>query len=63
MIDLVLIQKNANGIHQALEMNQVGPDLIGVFDPLKVEVSGMVQIDDIQIGSPKRWMMAPMSPS
>ena len=29
-------------------MNQVGPDLLGVFDPLKVEVSGMIQIEDIQ---------------
>ena len=48
VIDLVIIQKNANGIHQALEMNQVGPDLLGVFDPLKVEVSGMIQIEDIQ---------------
>jgi hypothetical protein len=48
VIDLVIIQKNENGIHQALEMNQVGPDLLGVFDPLKVEVSGMIQIEDIQ---------------
>ena len=26
----------------------MGPDLLGVFDPLKVEVSGMIQIEDIQ---------------
>lgn len=48
VVDLVIIQKNADGTHKELEINQVGPDLLGVFDPLNVEVSGMIQVEDIQ---------------
>lgn len=48
VIDLVIIQKNEDGSHQALEMNQLGPDLIGIFDPLHVEANGLIQIEDIE---------------
>jgi len=48
VIDLVIIQKNEDGSHQALEINQLGPDLIGVFDPLHVEASGLIQVEDIE---------------
>lgn len=48
IIDLVIIQKKQDGTFEAFELNQLGPDLIGVFDPLKVEVTGMLQVEDIQ---------------
>jgi hypothetical protein len=48
VIDLVIIQKNEDGSHQALEMNQLGPDLIGIFDPLHVEANGLIQVEDIE---------------
>ena len=48
IIDLVIIHKKEDGTYEAFEMNQIGPDLIGVFDPLKVEVNGMLQVEDIQ---------------
>jgi nitrogenase molybdenum-iron protein alpha/beta subunit len=47
VIDLVIIQKDENGHHQALEMQQLSPDLLAVFDPLGVEISGMIQVEDI----------------
>jgi hypothetical protein len=48
VIDLVIIQKNEDGSHEAVEMNQLAPDLMRVFDPLKVEVSGIIQVEDIE---------------
>jgi hypothetical protein len=48
VIDLVVIQKYADGSHQALEMEQLAPDLLSIFDPLEIEISGMVQVEDIE---------------
>jgi hypothetical protein len=47
VIDLVVVQKYADGSHQALEMEQLAPDLLAVFDPLEMEISGLVQVEDI----------------
>ena len=47
VIDLVVIQKAADGTHQALEMEQLAPDLLTLFDPLEMEISGIVQVEDI----------------
>jgi hypothetical protein len=47
VIDLVLIQKYEDGHHQAMEMQQLAPDLIALFDPLEVEISGIIQVEDI----------------
>jgi hypothetical protein len=47
IIDLVVIQKDQHGNHQALEMQQLAPELLSVFDPLEVEISGIVQVEDI----------------
>jgi hypothetical protein len=47
VIDLVIIQKGDDGRHEAVEMNQLAPDVLAVFDPLQIEVSGMIQVEDI----------------
>ena len=47
VIDLIIIQKYEDGTHAALELNQLSPDLLGVFDPLNAEVSGLIQEEDI----------------
>ena len=49
LIDLVVIRKYEDGHHEALEMQQLAPDLLGVFDPLEVEVSGIIQVEDIEM--------------
>jgi hypothetical protein len=47
VVDLVVIQKYEDGRHEAVEMEQLAPDLIEIFDPLNVEVSGIIQVEDI----------------
>jgi len=47
VIDAVILQKYQDGSFQALEINQLSPELLGIFDPLNVEVSGLIQVEDI----------------
>jgi Family of unknown function (DUF6325) len=47
VVDLVIIQKYEDGRHEAVEITQLAPDLIEVLDPLNVEVSGIIQVEDI----------------
>ena len=47
VIDLVIIQKYEDGRHEAMEMQQLTPDLLALFDPLEVEISGIIQVEDI----------------
>jgi hypothetical protein len=47
VIDLVIIQKYEDGHHEALEMQQLAPDLLALFNPLEVEISGIIQLEDI----------------
>jgi hypothetical protein len=48
VIDLVIIQKYEDGHHEAMEMQQLAPDLLALFDPLDVEISGLIQAEDIE---------------
>jgi hypothetical protein len=43
----VVIQKKADGTHTALEMNQLTPELMGAFAPLRADVTGIIQVEDI----------------
>ena len=47
VIDLVIIQKYEDGHHEAMEMQQLAPDLLALFDPLEAEISGIIQVEDI----------------
>jgi hypothetical protein len=47
VIDLVLIQKYKDGHYEAMEMQQLAPDLLALFDPLDIEISGIIQVEDI----------------
>ncbi len=47
VIDLVIIQKYEDGHHEAMEMQQLAPDLLALFDPLEVEITGLIQAEDI----------------
>ncbi len=48
IIDLVIVLKKTDGSYEALEMNQLSPDLVAIFTPLNVETSGLIQEEDIQ---------------
>ena len=47
VIDLILIQKFEDGHHEAVEMQQRAPDLLSIFDPQEVEISGIIQKEDL----------------
>jgi len=47
VIDLVMIQKYEDGHHEAMEMQQLAPDLLALLNPLEVEISGIIQAEDI----------------
>ena len=47
VIDLVVIQKDQAGQHEALELQQLEPEVIAIFDPLMVEISGIIQVEDV----------------
>jgi Family of unknown function (DUF6325) len=47
VIDLVIIQKYADGHHEVAELQQLSKEMLAVFDPLNIEVSGIIQVEDI----------------
>jgi hypothetical protein len=47
VIDLVVVQKDSDGKHEALELQQLAPEVIAIFDPLMVEISGIIQVEDV----------------
>ncbi len=52
VIDLVIIVKDADGVVKVRELQQLDADLLAVFDPLQVDVSGLITAGDIEmIGS------------
>jgi hypothetical protein len=48
VIDLLIIQKNKDGVHRAMEINQLSPELVSIFNPLNAEISGLIQVEDIE---------------
>ncbi len=49
VIDLVIILKDQDGEYQVLEIEELAPDVLAVFDPLEVEISGIIQVEDIEL--------------
>ena len=47
VIDLVVIQKDQAGKHEALELQQLAPEVIAIFDPLMVDITGIIQVEDV----------------
>jgi hypothetical protein len=49
VVDLVMIQKHSDGKYAVVELQQLSPELISAFDPLKAEISGIIQVEDIEM--------------
>ena len=49
VIDLVIILKDQDGHYQVLEIEELAPDVLAIFDPLDVEISGIIQVEDIEV--------------
>jgi len=47
IIDLVVIAKDQDGSVFVRELNELDPDTIRVFDPLKIEVTSMITRNDV----------------
>ncbi|MFN2197361.1 MAG: DUF6325 family protein [Anaerolineales bacterium] len=53
VIDIIVVIKDENGQHRALEMEQLEGEMVHIFDPLEVEISGMIQVEDIELVAEK----------
>ena len=49
VIDFVVVVKGQDGQHQALELQQLDAEVVRIFDPLEIEVSGIIQVEDIEM--------------
>ncbi len=49
VIDLIVIRKEEDGNHRAFELTQLEAEVVRIFDPLEVEISGIIQVEDIEI--------------
>ena len=49
VIDLVIILKDQDGETQVLEIEELAPNTLAIFDPLNVEISGIIQVEDIEM--------------
>jgi len=49
VIDLVIVRKNEDGTHQAFELKQLDADVVRISDPLEAEISGLIQVEDIEM--------------
>jgi hypothetical protein len=47
VIDLVIIQKDKNGNHGVAELQELDPETLAIYDPLQAEVTGLIQVEDI----------------
>jgi hypothetical protein len=46
ILDLVVVKKDEHGEVVVRELQELEPASLQIFDPLKVEISGMVTVDD-----------------
>ena len=49
LIDMIVVKKDADGTVTHQEMQEHYNSVLAVFDPLKAEISGMIQVEDIQM--------------
>ena len=49
VIDLVIILKDQDGETQVLEIEELAPGILAIIDPLDVEISGIIQVEDIEV--------------
>ena len=49
VIDLIVIQKEEDGSYRAFELTQLEAEVVRIFDPLEAEISGIIQVEDIEI--------------
>ena len=59
VIDLVIVLKDQDGETQVLEIEELAPGILAIFDPLDVEISGIIQVEDIEVIA-RQWKITPL---
>jgi hypothetical protein len=49
IIDMIVVRKDADGKVTHQEMQETDQAVLAVFDPLKAEINGMIQVEDIEM--------------
>jgi uncharacterized membrane protein len=49
VIDMIVVKKDADGKVTHQEMQEHDNAVLAVFDPLKAEINGMIQVEDIEM--------------
>ena len=49
VIDMIVVRKDADGKVTHQEMQETDKNVLAVFDPLKAEINGMIQVEDIEM--------------
>ena len=49
VIDMIVVKKDADGTVTHQEMQEHDGAVLAVFNPLKAEINGMIQVEDIQM--------------
>src|SRR5512139_2671444 len=49
LIDMIVVKKDADGTVTHQEMQEHYNSVLAVFDPLKAEINGMIQVEDIEM--------------
>ena len=49
VIDIIVVKKDADGNVTHQEMQETDQNVLAVFNPLKAEINGMIQVEDIEM--------------
>src|SRR5574339_893811 len=49
VIDIIVVRKDADGTVTHQEIQEGDKNVLAVFDPLKAEINGMIQVEDIEM--------------
>jgi hypothetical protein len=49
VIDMIVVKKDADGKVTHQEMQETDQNVLAVFNPLKAEINGMIQVEDIEM--------------
>lgn len=49
VIDIIVVKKDADGNVTHQEMQETDQSVLAVFNPLKAEINGMIQVEDIEM--------------
>ena len=49
VIDIIVVKKDADGTVTHQEIQETDKNVLAVFNPLKAEINGMIQVEDIEM--------------